>query len=294
MKNPSDFVGGALGQSEENTKRILKVSEGKVLVIDEAYGMDPGGRVGGGQPDPYKRAVIDTIVAQVQNTPGEDRCVLLLGYKDPMESMLNHCNPGLARRFRLSDAFHFEDFNDEELRKILDLKLKKQGIGATDEAKHVAVKILARERDRPNFGNAGAVENLISRAKEGEHKRRSQNGTSNFDPDVVFLPQDFDEKYDRGSQVEVGCRELFADIVGCDKLISQLDKYQDIARNMNARGLDPRDQIPFSFIFKGPPGKAPLLKGGTTLTNRMARDRQNNGSAENQRTILPDGHLDDE
>lgn len=287
-------MGGALGQSEENTKRILKVSEGKVLVIDEAYGMDPGGRVGGGQPDPYKTAVIDTIVAQVQNIPGEDRCVLLLGYKDHMEIMMNNCNPGLARRFRLSDAFHFEDFNDEELWKILDLKLKKQGIGATDETKHVAVKILARERDRPNFGNAGAVENLISRAKEGEHKRRSQNGISNFDPDVVFLPQDFDEKYNRGSQAETGCRELFADIVGCDKLICQLEKYQDIARNMNARGLDPRDQIPFSFIFKGPPGKASFRKADRSFINLMARDRQNNGRAENQRILLPNGHPGDE
>ncbi|KAL9637354.1 MAG: hypothetical protein Q9164_002237 [Protoblastenia rupestris] len=184
---------------------------------------------------------------------------------DQMESIMNHCNSGLARRFRLSDAFYFEDFNDKELRKILDLKLKKQGIGVTDEAKHVAIKILARERDRPNFGNAGAVENLISRAKEGEHKRRSQKGISNLDPEVVFVPQDFDENYNRGSQAETGCRELFADIVGCDKLISQLGKYQAIARNMNARGLDPRDQIPFSFIFKGPPGT-----GKTTVARKVS------------------------
>ena len=53
-------------------KRILKVLEGKVLVIDEAYRMDPGGRVGGGQPDSYKTVVINTIVAEVQNTSGED------------------------------------------------------------------------------------------------------------------------------------------------------------------------------------------------------------------------------
>ena len=105
-----------MGQSEENTKRILKASEGKVVVIDEAYGMDPGGRVGGSQPDPYRTAVIDTIVVEVQNTSGEDLYVLLLGYKYQMESMMNHCNPGLARRFRLSDVFHFEDFNNEELR----------------------------------------------------------------------------------------------------------------------------------------------------------------------------------
>jgi hypothetical protein len=31
-----------------------------------------------GNVDPYKTAVIDTMVAEVQSTPGEDRCVLLL------------------------------------------------------------------------------------------------------------------------------------------------------------------------------------------------------------------------
>ena len=41
----------------------------------------------GGAADPYKTAVIDTIVAEVQSVPGEDRCVLLLGYKDRMEEM---------------------------------------------------------------------------------------------------------------------------------------------------------------------------------------------------------------
>ena len=84
------------------------------------------------------------------------------------------------------------------MRQVLDLKLKKQGLSATDEAKDVAIKISARKRDRPNFGNAGAVENLILRTK-GQHKRRSQNDIPNFDPDAIFLPQDFDEKHVRGS-----------------------------------------------------------------------------------------------
>ena len=42
---------------------------------------------GGNSTDIYKTAVIDTIVAEVQSVPGEDRCVLLLGYKDQMMDM---------------------------------------------------------------------------------------------------------------------------------------------------------------------------------------------------------------
>ncbi|KAK5630234.1 hypothetical protein RRF57_005949 [Xylaria bambusicola] len=267
VKNPSDFVGSAIGQSEENTKKILKAAAGKVLVIDEAYGLDAGGRIGsGGNKDPYKTAVIDTIVAEVQNNPGEDLCVLLLGYQEQMEEMLNNSNPGLARRFRLSDAFHFDDFNDKDLMQILNFKLKKQGITATDEAKQVAIEVLARERDRPNFGNAGAVENMISRAKELEQKRASAAGANNISPDIMFLPQDFDEDYDRTNRAELSCKELFSDIVGCERLIDQLEKYQRIAKNMKLHGKDPRTQIPFTFLFKGPPGT-----GKTTVARKVSQ-----------------------
>jgi hypothetical protein len=35
IKNPSDFIGSHLGQSEANTKGILASTLGKVLLIDE-------------------------------------------------------------------------------------------------------------------------------------------------------------------------------------------------------------------------------------------------------------------
>lgn len=35
VKNPADFIGSALGQSEEKTKKILDSTVGKILVIDE-------------------------------------------------------------------------------------------------------------------------------------------------------------------------------------------------------------------------------------------------------------------
>lgn len=41
----------------------------------------------GNGADSFKTAVIDTIVAEIQSVPGEDRCVLMLGYKDQMEEM---------------------------------------------------------------------------------------------------------------------------------------------------------------------------------------------------------------
>jgi len=74
-------------------------------------------------------------------------------------------NLGLARRFLLALLFEFEDFFDSELRQILDLKLKDIGFGATDQAKQVAMEVLKRARNRPNFGNAGEVDIILDNAK---------------------------------------------------------------------------------------------------------------------------------
>lgn len=81
VKSAADFVGSVLGQSEAITKAILAATVGKILIIDEAYLLHPP-RTHGTPIDIYKVAIIDTIVAEVQSTPGEDRCVLLLGYEE--------------------------------------------------------------------------------------------------------------------------------------------------------------------------------------------------------------------
>jgi len=51
------------------------------------------GTGGGNSSNQFKTSVIDTIVAEVQNVPGEDRCVLLLGYTDQMIEMFQVHQP---------------------------------------------------------------------------------------------------------------------------------------------------------------------------------------------------------
>ena len=252
IKNPSDFVGSHLGESERNTKAILASTVGKVLVIDEAYMLASGSSVNSGSTDIYRIAVIDTLVSEVQSNPGDDRCVLLLGYKDQMEEMFQNVNPGLARRFPVASGFEFEDFSDEDLEKILDLKLKKQGFTASTDSKAVAMEVLGRARNRPNFGNAGEVDILLDRAKARQQKRLSKKMGADIE---ALEPEDFDEDFDRGSRAALNCRQLFAGVIGCESIVAKLEGYQRIAQSMKKRDLDPRTQIPFSFLFRGPPGK---------------------------------------
>ncbi|KAM3565705.1 hypothetical protein MY1884_000014 [Beauveria asiatica] len=264
VKNPSDFVGAVLGESEKLTNGILASTVGKVLVIDEAYGLSDGGASqGGSSSNPFKSAVVDTIVATVHSTVGDDRCVLLLGYRDQMEEMLQNVNPGLSRRFPLSSAFTFEDFSQPELSSILDLKLENQGFGATPKAKQVVLEMLDRARNRPNFGNAGEVDILLNEAKSRHQKRLTAGMTARTS---TLEALDFDENYERHERAETNVEQLFNDTIGCERLVATLQGYQETARTTKALGLDPKEQIPFTFLFRGPPGT-----GKSTTARKMGK-----------------------
>lgn len=199
-------------------------------------------------------------VAEVQSVAGEDRCVLLLGYKDQMEEMFQKANPGLARRFPLDSAFLFEDFTDEELREIFDRKLKQQGFQTTDQGRKVALEVLRRARNRPHFGNAGEVDILLNSAK-GRHQKDRATGSAgqNIRGAATLEARHFDEDFDRGERAETNVAALFKDSVGFEQIVSQLESYQQITRTMKSMDMDPREQLPFNFLFRGPPGKWDLL-----------------------------------
>ena len=201
------------------------------------------------------------VVAEVQSTPGEDRCVLLLGYKEQMEEMFQKANPGLARRFPLDSAFVFEDFTNEELGTILDMKLKLQGYATTDQGRKVALEVLRRARNRPHFGNAGEIDILLNSAKARHQKDRVKGGKTKSA--ATLEARHFDEDFDRGERAETNVKVLFRDAVGFEQIVSQLEGYQQIAKNMKSVDMDPREQLPFNFLFRGPPGRCMLRSAFT-------------------------------
>lgn len=288
VKNPSDFIGEYLGESENITKRILASTRGKVLIIDEAYALsdssDESNEHGCGG-NIYKTAIIDTLVANIQGGPNE--CVLLLGYRDRMERMFQASNPGLTRRFPMSSAFEFDDFTDEELREILDLKLKDQGYTAPDAAKKIGMEVLSRARNHRNFGNAGEIDILLSRAKELQQGRLA-SCTEEYDP-FLLESQDFDADFERPTQAEVRIRDLFKDFVGANDLVEKLVSYSRIATNAKALDMDPRAQIPFSFLFRGPPGEQSTHSQQNPEANRICRHGKDDDSSENRAGLLRHG-----
>ncbi|RYP13603.1 hypothetical protein DL765_006804 [Monosporascus sp. GIB2] len=260
-KNISAFIGSYSRLAEKRTKDILESARGKVLIIEDAPKLYPGIR-----PDNYiyicRAAVIKTLLAEIRDAPGEDRCVILMGSPEQMEELFQNSIPGLARSFPLEEAFHFTDFDNVQLGQILDLKLEEEDLSATNEAKQAAIEILSTARDRPNFGNGGAVEDLLSRAKAAYHERASKTAISERTERNVLEARDFDANYDRASHASENCKSLFKDLIGCEDIIEQFEGFQQIAARMRLRDMDPRPYIPFTFVFKGPPGTGKTTTAG--------------------------------
>lgn len=287
VKSPADFIGEYLGESEAITKRILASTRGKVLIIDEAYALNDSSDEANehGSGNIFKTAIIDTLVANIQGAPNE--CILLLGYRDRMERMFQASNPGLTRRFPMSSAFEFDDFTDEELREILDLKLKEQSYTASDDAKNVAMEVLARARNHRNFGNAGEIDIVLSRAKESQQGRLA-SCTEEYDP-FLLESQDFDADFERPSHAEVRIRELFKDFVGANNLVDKLVGYSRMVQNAKTLEMDPRSQIPFNYLFRGPPGKQGVPLKYDPEANNLCRHGQDDNSSENRASFLRHG-----
>ncbi|KAL6759019.1 P-loop containing nucleoside triphosphate hydrolase protein [Haematococcus lacustris] len=256
VKNPSDFIGSVLGESEQKTVAILDAAVGCVLVIDEAYSLNPGSK----SKNPYKEAVIDIIVAKVQGVPGDDRCVLLLGYEEPMQALMREANPGLARRFQLANAWTFQDYNDEELLAIMKEAARRKGWELGWPELRAGVQVLDKERRRPNFGNAGAVNNLLATvAMRMEARMQGMSDAARAAAQPVaadFLPP--------GDAKAVRADQVFKDLVGCKEALAKLKEWQATIKASQRMGKDPLDSFELNFRFVGAPGT-----GKTTVARRV-------------------------
>ena len=126
--------------------------------------------------------MIDTIVEKVQAKPGADLAVIMIGYQDEMEEMMRNVNPGLSRRFQIENAFQFPDFDDSALCRIMIKSARHKQVKLELSVAKRAVRSLAKARAKPNFGNAGSVDNLLSKAITAMQAREMADG---------LIPADF-------------------------------------------------------------------------------------------------------
>ncbi|EHK47300.1 hypothetical protein TRIATDRAFT_171722, partial [Trichoderma atroviride IMI 206040] len=251
LKTPADFVGNCVGMSEAKTKMILESTVGKVLVIDEAYMLDAGDSQK--NQDQFKTGIIDTIVSMTQGVPGEDRCIILIGYKDKIRDLFQNANPGLSRRFPVNNPFHFTNFTIDQLIHILRLKMSDDGLVCTTDAIDAARDLLMQALMRPDFTNAGEVNSVLTTAKMNYETRLSQLSLEEKLTVTVLEAVDVDpEFFQRGAMEPARDKTLEGLVDSC--ILDQLVSYQRSYYMAKKLKLDPRSLVSTNFIFKGPPG----------------------------------------
>ncbi|KAL7931989.1 P-loop containing nucleoside triphosphate hydrolase protein [Trichoderma chlorosporum] len=251
LKTPADFIGECLGSSEAKTKMIFESTVSKVLVIDEAYMLDADDS--DKEQDKFKTGIIDTIVSMTQGAPGEDRCIVLVGYEDKIRDLFQNANPGLSRRFPVNNPFRFQDFTIDQLEKILRLKMSEENLTYNDDAIIAARELLTQALMRPKFTNAGEISSMLSAAKMNYETRISRLPLQEKFSAAAFEGIDFDPEFYHRGKLEPSCDKMLEGLVD-SRIIDQLMGYQRSYYMARKANLDPRTFVATNFVFKGPPG----------------------------------------
>ena len=148
----SELVAGYVGQTALKTAEKIEEAMGGVLFIDEAYSLVQGGTGGD-----YGHEAVSTLIKAMEDYRGKF-CVILAGYKNPMQEMIA-TNQGFQSRIQFT--IDFPNYDRKELGQIADLMLKSRGYSASDAAKDRMLDITDHTRKDPNFANAREIRNII-------------------------------------------------------------------------------------------------------------------------------------
>ncbi|KFH44801.1 Stage V sporulation protein K-like protein [Hapsidospora chrysogenum ATCC 11550] len=226
---------------------------GGVIFIDEAYQLSSGNSPGG-------RAVMDFLLAEVENLNGKI-CFVLAGYTKPMEQFFAH-NPGLPSRF--PREMKFNDYTDEELLRILELKVNfKYGgrMRAEDGLRGLYFRIVARRlgrgRGKEGFGNARAAENVLSKVYRRQSERLRRERRAGLKPDDLLLTkEDLIGPEPTGALRKSDSWTELQKLVGLDSVKKSVRSLVDSIQTNYQRELAEEPTIEYSLnrVFLGNPG----------------------------------------
>ncbi|MHA5050447.1 AAA family ATPase [Streptomyces sp. SD15] len=190
-----DLVHEHVGGTTQRTTQVIDRALDGVLFIDEVYRLTAKDRGGFGQE------AVDTLLSRMENQR-ERLVVIVAGYSAPMDEFLRS-NPGLRRRFPVTNELAFEDFGPDQLTGILLNMLRKLGhepdTPMRDFLERVVHDLHQRKDKAPeSFGNAGEMRNLA----QALHERWAQRICAEHavpDLDAPLVPADLPPEYQRRS-----------------------------------------------------------------------------------------------
>lgn len=270
----SQLVGSYVGQTEENTMKVIEKAVGGVLFIDEAYTLKREGASG----NDYGQTAIDTLVSAMTNSEYAGKfAVILAGYPEEMRQFLQ-MNPGLQSRFPESNHIYLPQYSNDELLKIAEKVAFENDYTFTPEALNRMDEKIDYARVDESFGNARTVRNLVLDVifQKGantsiEEEVTAEEFTTIKMEDVQIKNPTFNEDPD----------EQLEQLVGLDKIKSEmqsLSSFIEVQQIRRDQGL-PSVPIQLHSVFIGNPGT-----GKTTVASIYANLLKKKG-------FLKRGHL---
>ena len=147
-----DLVAEYIGETAPKTEKVIESALGGVLFIDEAYSLTPKDN-----PKDFGHEAISTLIKAMEDHKDE-LVVIFAGYTKEMKDFVNS-NSGIASR--IGYTFEFENYKDEELYKIFEIKCKKYSLKINKNVKEKILEVLKYFSSVENFGNGRFVDKLL-------------------------------------------------------------------------------------------------------------------------------------
>ena len=138
--DPSGLVAEYVGQTQPKTHKVVQSALNGVLFIDEAYNLCSGGF--SSDSGDFGKEAIGALLQDMETYRGQ-LCVILAGYRKPMDDMIAS-NPGFASR--INKKIDFPDYTKDELGKIAGLYINKINYSADNEVIDAVAKIVDSQR----------------------------------------------------------------------------------------------------------------------------------------------------
>lgn len=251
------YVGGT---AVKTTECVMQAQDG-VLFIDDAYSL-----IDKGEDNNYPKEAIDTLVPIMTNPEKYRFCMIMAGYPEPMDELLE-MNSGLRSRFSRANIITIEDYKPDTLKEIFVNNCKKDGYrfwGDVDGEENpldldLFFNNLYQQRNRADFGNA---RDIVALAKETKMQSSLRDDTLR-----CIIKEDFgdSQKYFEKHGAD-SIDDIYAEI---DKYVG-MDFVKDLFKNIRLEILDAKDckergikpeVYADHFIFAGNPGTGKTTVG---------------------------------
>lgn len=172
-----DLIDKYVGWTAQKVHETVEKAIGGVLFIDEAYSLVSDRR------GSFEDEAIATLIKEMEDHRDEI-CIILAGYTDEMENLLN-LNPGFESRIQFT--IDFQDYNEDELLEIFKRLCKKEKYKLSSNCIELLIDNFNKAKKEENFGNGRYVRNLFEKVKFEQADRIIQTQSKNIN---VILKKD--------------------------------------------------------------------------------------------------------